>query len=101
MPKVKVEHSCKLSANDAFLKLKSFFEVDQDIKRLDPKLQCQFTDSSMTGLATGSQFKADLAVKASAEGSLVSVIVDLPFILTPIKGKIQETIQRKLAKHLG
>jgi len=27
--------------------------------------------------------------------------VDLPLMLTPFKGKVQETLQRKLAKYLG
>jgi hypothetical protein len=101
MPKINVEHSSDLSPADAFDKLKTFFQNDADIRRLDPKLQCTFQDTSMTGQATGSQFKADLSVKEKSAGSIVAVIVDLPFILTPLKGKIQDTIQRKLAKHLG
>lgn len=101
MPKVTVEHSTALSPDDAFAKLKSFFETDQDIRRLDPKIQCQFTDSSMTGQAKGSQFKADMSVKPAAGGSAVAIIVDLPLLLTPLKGKVQETIQKKLAKYLG
>jgi hypothetical protein len=101
MPKITVEHASELSPTEAFTKLKAFFQNDADIRRLDPKLQCTFQDAAMTGHATGSQFKADLSVKPKASGSAVAVIVDLPFLLTPLKGKIQETIERKLAKHLG
>ena len=81
-------------------KIKTFFE-GEDIRRLDSKVVCTFSDSTKTGKANGSQFKADISVKAHAGGSKVEVIVDLPFLLTPIKGKVQETIQRKLAKHLA
>jgi hypothetical protein len=101
MPKITVDHRCSLNADEAFVKIKSFFEGDADIRRLDPKLQCTFDPKSMTGKATGSQFKADISVKAENNGAFVQVIVDLPLLLTPIKGKVQETIQRKLAKHLG
>lgn len=101
MPKVTVEHSTSLSAEEAFTKLKSFFEGDEDIRRLDPKIQCKFNDSSMTGQATGSQFKAQMSVQKNSKGSAVAVVVDLPLLLTPFKGKVQETIQKKLAKHLG
>ncbi|MNK99976.1 hypothetical protein D3C87_1203950 [compost metagenome] len=49
----------------------------------------------------GSQFKADMVVAANGAGSKVQVTVDLPMLLTPFKGKVQETLQRKLAKYLG
>ena len=100
MPKVTVEHSCPLNAEETFAKIKTFFEGD-DIRRFDPKVQCTFSDSTKTGKANGSQFKADIRVTTHAGGSKVEVVVDLPLLLTPIKGKVQETIQRKLAKHLA
>lgn len=101
MPKINVEHVSKLNPTEVFNKLKTFFEGEHDIRRLDPKIQCTFNDSNMTGQATGSQFKAEMSVKKSGESSIVAVTVDLPFILTPIKGKVQEKIQSQLAKHLG
>ena len=101
MPKVSIDHKCSLPANEAFTKFKSFFETDADIRRLVPKMKCDFAESSMTGKASGSQFKADIAVKANGTGSSVNVTVDLPLLLTPFKGKVQETIQKKLAKYLA
>lgn len=101
MPKVNVEHQCNLPAEDAFTKIKSFFENDQDIRRLDPKMECIFHASSMTGTAKGSKFNADIAVKGHGAGSKIQVVVDLPLVLSPFKGKVQETIQKKLAKYLG
>ncbi|MEZ0392362.1 MAG: polyhydroxyalkanoic acid system family protein [Pseudobdellovibrionaceae bacterium] len=101
MPKVTIDHASNLSANDAFAKIKTFFETDQDIRRFDPKMSCQFSESSMTGRAAGSQFKADIAVKNQGPGSLVQVIIDLPLMLTPFKGKVQETIQKKLNQYLA
>ena len=55
----------------------------------------------MTGKAKGNQFKADINITSSAQGSSIEVIVDLPLLLTPFKGKVQETIERKLSKHLA
>ena len=100
MPKVTVDHKSQLGAKDAYEKIKSFFETDADIRRLDPSMKCEFEPSKMTGKAKGSQFKADIAVKADGSGSVVSVVVDLPLLLTPFKGKVQETIQKKLSKYL-
>jgi hypothetical protein len=100
MPKVTVDHKSQLPAKDAFEKIKSFFETDQDIRRLDPSMKCEFKAGEMKGKATGSQFKADIAVSSDGSGSVVSVVVDLPLLLTPFKGKVQETIQKKLSKYL-
>jgi hypothetical protein len=101
MPKVTIDHNSKLPANEAFTKIKSFFENDADIRRFDPKMNCNFNESSMTGRAAGSQFKADIAVKSEGPGSVISVTVDLPLLLAPFKGKVQETIQKKLGQYLA
>jgi hypothetical protein len=101
MPKVTIDHKTNLSASDAFTKIKTFFETDQDIRRLDPSIKCEFAESKMTGTANGSQFKANIAVSSAGDGSNVNVVVDLPLLLTPFKGKIQETIQKKLGKYLA
>ncbi len=101
MPKVTIDHSSTLPAPDAFSKIKTFFETDADIRRFDPNMKCDFAESSMTGKATGSQFKADISVKNQGPGSMVQVVVDLPLMLTPFKGKVQETIQKKLSKYLA
>lgn len=100
MPKVTVDHKTNLTAKDAFEKIKTFFENDQDIRRLDPSIKCDFKAAEMKGKATGSQFKADIAVSSQGDGSTVSVVVDLPLLLTPFKGKVQETIEKKLSKYL-
>lgn len=101
MPKVTIDHPSSLPASDAFSKIKTFFESDKDIRRFDPNLKCEFTEGSMTGKAHGSQFKADIAVKNQGPGSVVQVVVDLPLLLAPFKGKVQETIQKKLSQYLA
>lgn len=101
MPKVSIDHDTQMTAADAFNKIKTFFESDQDIRRFDSNLKCEFTDANMTGKAHGSQFKADISVTAKGSGSSVKVVVDLPLLLAPFKGKVQETIQRKLGKYLA
>lgn len=100
MPKITVEHKCSFSTLEAFQKIKTFFENDQDIRRLDSKMQCEFSESQLSGKVKGNQFKADVMVENKDSGSLVRVIVDLPLMLSPFKGKVQETIERKLAKYL-
>lgn len=68
---------------------------------MDAKLTCEFQDAKKTASAKGSQFKADISVKDAAQGSLVTVVVDLPLLLSPFKGKVEDVLKRKLTKHLA
>lgn len=101
MPKITVNHDTQCSPDEAFEKIKKFFETDQDIRKIDPNIKIAFADAEKTGKATASQFKADIAVKPTAKGAQVSVLVDLPLMLTPFKGKVQETLEKKLKKYLA
>jgi hypothetical protein len=101
MPKFTIEHQSNHKPDEAYGKIKEFLSNDQDIRRFDSKLECKFDDSQRSGQLKGSQFKADLRVQDADAGSKVSVTVDLPLMLTPFKGKVQETLQKKLAKYLS
>lgn len=101
MPKFTVEHSSSHPVEQAYGKIKDFMSNDEEIRRFDSKLECQFDDAQRSGRIKGSQFKADLQVSASGAGSTVTLVVDLPLMLTPFKGKVQETLQKKLSKYLS
>lgn len=101
MPKFTIEHASSHNAKEAFEKIKTFMDGDDDLRRFDPKMQCQFNDGAMNGSIKGSQFKADLSVQAQGTGSKIQIVVDLPMLLTPFKGKVQETLQKKLSKYLA
>ncbi len=100
MPKVSVDHKSTIPAPEAMSKIKIFFETDLDLRKLDPKISCNFKEGETKGHVTGSQFKADVIVVAEGQGSKISIVVDLPLILTPFKGKVEETLRKKLSKHL-
>jgi hypothetical protein len=101
MPKFSIDHLSSHNAEIAYQKLKDFLSNEDEIQRFDPKIQVQFNDGEMCCILRGSQFKAEMAVATSGTGSKVQVTVDLPLMLTPFKGKVTETLQRKLAKYLG
>ncbi|HWU43551.1 MAG TPA: polyhydroxyalkanoic acid system family protein [Bdellovibrio sp.] len=101
MPKFTIDHQSSHNAQEAYTKIKEFLANDQDIRKFDPKIQCQFNDGAMSCKMNGSQFKADMNVAAAGNGSKVSVTVDLPLLLSPFKGKVTETLQKKLAKYLA
>jgi hypothetical protein len=96
MPKVKVETLSSLSPQETFKKIKSLLEHDADLRRMDSSYQCNFNEQSLSGSAKGSKFSADMQVAPNGSGSKVAIEVDLPLILTPVKGVVQSTLQKKL-----
>jgi hypothetical protein len=96
MPKFKVETSSKHNANDTYNKIKNVLENDKDLRKMDSGYKCEFNDSAMSGRAKGSQFEANMTVKSVGDGAKVEVEVSLPMLLTPLKGVVQSTLQKKL-----
>ena len=101
MPKVKVESQTKHSSEEAFKKIRAMLESDGDLKRMDPSYACKFNEQSLTGTAKGGKFEANMKVVASGAGSKVEIEVSLPLLLTPVKGIVQSTLQKKLDSALA
>lgn len=101
MPKFSIEYPTSHGVTDTYTKLKDLLEKTDAIKKYDPKAECKFNDSNQSCDLKGSQFKGDLKVVAAGQGSQVTVNIDLPFILTPLKGTIQDSLTKMLKKHLG
>lgn len=101
MPKVKVEANSKHSADETFKKIKNLLETDRDLRKMDASYQCKFNEQSLSGSAKGSKFSADMRVTTKGAGSVVEIEVDLPLVLTPVKGVVQSTLQKKLDSTLA
>jgi hypothetical protein len=101
MPKVQVDHRSTKNASDLLQLIQDFFYTDTDMRKIDSKIQCHFDPQKLSGRVTGSQFKAEIRVSPQSPGSLISVIVDLPLLLTPLKGKVEKILKEKLEKHLA
>ena len=101
MPKFKVECDSKHSSAETFGKVKSFLDNDAEIKKLDPSVKITYNESQMTGSAKGSKFDAEIKVLGKGSGAQVEIEVSLPMLLTPIKGMVQASIQKKLSTALS
>ncbi len=101
MPKFKVESDSKHSISETFSKVKNFLETDHDIKKLDPSAKISFNEQQLTGAAKGSKFEAEIKVLGTGDGAKVEIEVTLPLLLTPVKGMVQATIQKKLTSALS
>jgi hypothetical protein len=101
MPKVKVESQSKHSPQETFAKIKQLLENDKDLRKMDSGYVCKFNEAGMTGSAKGGKFEADMKVVAKGTGAMVEIEVSLPLMLTPIKGIVQTTLQKKLESALA
>jgi hypothetical protein len=101
MPTLKIEKKSSLTPNESFKRISNLLENDKDLRKLDPKLNCAFDPQSLSGTATGSQFKAKMKVSEASAGSLVEITVDLPFHLALVKGMVEKTLSKKLDESLA
>ena len=104
MAKIKVEHQTSHDPEKAFSILKDFLSNDPEFRRFDPKMRLDFRADSNNIDIKCSQFTAVVNVhpsKGGNPGSFVVVDLDIAFMLSPFKGKIQESMQKTLAKYLA
>ena len=100
MPKFKVDAKSSLSPDETFQKIKTLLESDKDLRKLDNYV-CKFDETKRTGTAKGAKFEASMNVTAQTAGSSVAIEVSLPMLLTPVKGIVQSTLEKKLSALLG
>ena len=101
MPKFKVEHQTKFSKKDVYEKLKNFLQKE-DLSKMAPGAKLEFKDSTHQAQVEGPQFKAHIDIQDHGpQDSKIIVQVDLGFLLTPLKGKVEEILKKQLAKYLG
>ena len=96
MPKLKCESQTTHSPLDAFARLKTMLETDGQLRSMDAGYRCTFDDAAMTGTAKGTKFEAELKVSPAGTGAAVEILVSLPLMLTPLKGMVQSTLQKKM-----
>jgi hypothetical protein len=101
MPSIKIESKTQLAPQEAFQRVKEMLANDPGLKKLDSTYQCSFNDGSCEGTVKGKQFSADIEVQPKDNGSVVSIEVDLAFLLSPFKGQVKSTLERKLEAALS
>lgn len=101
MPKFKVEKTTTMAPKESFEKIKQFLSDDPELKMLDSSYKCQFEDDKLVGQAKGQKFNAALQVSPQGDQSKVEITVDLPLLLMPFKGLVENTLNKKLDKLLG
>jgi len=100
MPKFTVEHETKLSKAEAFKKVQEYLKHSDGLKKFDSDLVYSFDEQKFTGQVKGSKFECNVALNGD-NPTKVSLEINIGFLLSPFKGKIQETLKGKMSQILG
>ncbi|MGZ3693906.1 MAG: polyhydroxyalkanoic acid system family protein [Bdellovibrionota bacterium] len=95
MPQVKVKQVIAGEKKKVFAAVKSYLQGRDTLSKLGAEIE--WDDKACTGEISGGSFEGGLAVTEKAGKSEVEITVQLPLLMTPFKGKVEE----ELKKHLG
>ena len=95
MPKVQVKREIAGDKKKVFSAVKEYLEGRETLKKLGATLE--WGNKACSADIEASNFKGALSVTEKGGKSTVEISIDLPLLLTPFKGKVEE----ELRKHLG
>jgi hypothetical protein len=84
-----------------FEKIQKFLSKENDFKKFDPSVTCQFNADEKNCQIKGSQFTAELKVnEETVEKSSIEISVEVGIALALFKGKIKEILEKTVHKVL-
>ena len=89
-----------LDQDATFEKIKTFLSSENDFKKFDSSVTCDFNPSDKQCKINGSQFNAELKVKGDKDKAKVEINVEVGMALAFFKGKIQEVLEKTVHKVL-
>lgn len=95
MPQVKVKQSYAGDKKKVYAAVKTYLKGRDTLSKLGAEIE--WDDKSHSAEISGGSFEGNLAVSEKAGKSEVEITVQLPLLMTPFKGKVEE----ELKKHLG
>jgi Putative polyhydroxyalkanoic acid system protein (PHA_gran_rgn) len=95
MPKVNVKREIEGEKKKVYKAVKAYLEGRDTLKKLGATMD--WNDKACLGEIEASNFTGKLTVTEVKSVSVVEIHIDLPLLLTPFKGKVEE----ELKKHLG
>jgi hypothetical protein len=95
MPKVNVKQEIPGEKKKVFAAVRDYLEGRDTLSKLGATID--WDEKACAGEIEASNFSGKLAVTEKSGKSLVEISIDLPLLLTPFKGKVEE----ELKKHLG
>lgn len=96
MPKVEVEQEVKGSVEKVYAAVKEYIGGKDTLKKLGAEIE--WKDKAKSATISGGQFAGEICVEGDAKKALVTISIDLPFLMSPFKGKVKEELEKHLAR---
>lgn len=94
MPQVKVKQEIVGEKKKVFSAVKKYLEGRDTLSKLGATID--WDEKTCTGDIEASNFSGKLTVAEKSGKSTVEISVDLPLLLTPFKGKVEEELKKHL-----
>lgn len=89
-----------LDQDTTFEKIKKFLSSENDFKKFDSSVTCDFNPADKQCKINGSQFNAELKVKDDKGKAKIEINVEIGMALSLFKGKIQDVLEKTVHKVL-
>ncbi len=96
MPKVKVSRAIPGKRSEVFAAVKAYLEERAPLKKIGADVD--WDPKSCAAVIEGSNFKGSITVEEQKGKALVEISIDLPLLLTPFKGKVEEELEKHLSR---
>ncbi len=97
MPKIKLSENHGLAREELIKRVDDYLSLLRDDKMKAMNFGFEWNSAQTDIALTGSGFKGSVKLSDSS----VDVLIDLSMMLTPFKGKVEESLKRGLKKYLG
>lgn len=96
MPQVKVKQEISGKKEKVFSAVKKYLEGRDTLGKLGASLQ--WDEKNCCAEIEASNFSGSLAVSEKSGKSSVEIVIDLPLLLSPFRGKVEEELKKHLAR---
>ena len=96
MPQVKVKQQIPGEKKKVFSAVKTYLEGRDTLSKLGAEIE--WDEKACSADISGGSFKGALAVTEKSGKSEVEITIDLPLLLTPFKGKVEEELKKHLSR---
>lgn len=96
MPKVEVEQEVKGSTEKVYAAVKQYMQGRDTLTKLGAEIE--WKDKANTAMISGSNFAGEILVEGDGKKALVTISIDLPFLLSPFKGKVKDELEKHLSR---
>lgn len=96
MPKVKVKEEIAGEKDKVFSAVKKYMEERDTLSKLGATIE--WDEKKHEATIEASNFSGSIQIFSKAGKSSVEILIDLPLLLTPFKGKVEEELKKHLSR---